>query len=321
NAGGRSDDRTYSMIMNFQGNWKPITGMNINLMYTPEFINNYTKSFTKTIETFYGDGRLAYVSPSLSKLTQGSTRTRDDNFRLLITYSKSFSDAHNLDVLGGFEQIERRTDWFNASRDNFELEDYPVLSSGSPANQLNNGSGSEFGLQSYFGRINYNYRQRYLFESNFRYDGSSRFAEGHRFGFFPSFSAGWVLSEEDFFDNLKDRIDLFKIRGSWGQLGNQDIGNYPFISSVDLNRNYIFNEVAVGGAGLTQLGNSIITWETAEMYNLGLDLSFLNAFSLSAEYYVRNTHDILLTLPIPGIIGLGAPFQNAGVVQNRGWDI
>src|SRR5690606_13343866 len=93
------------------------------------------------------------------------------------------------------------------------------------------------------------------------------------------------------------------------------------ISSVDLNRNYIFNEVAVGGAGLTQLGNSIITWETAEMYNLGLDLSFLNAFSLSADYDVRNTHDILLTLPIPGIIGLGAPFQNAGVVQHRGWDI
>ena len=320
NDGGRIDERGYSINANFQGNWKPITGLNINLMYAPEFYFNYRKQFTRTIETYYGNGDLAYIYPTLSRLEERSDRTRDDNLRVLATYSTSLDEKHNIDVVAGFEQIQNGNYWFNASRDNFQLEDYQQLASGGPENQLNNGNAAEVGLQSYFGRVNYNFRNRYLFESNFRYDGSSRFAKGYKFGFFPSFSAGWVLSEEGFFSNLKDKINLLKVRGSWGRLGNQDIGNYPFLSSVDLARNYIFNEVAVGGSALAEMGNSLITWETAEMYNLALDIEFLNGFSFSGEYYVRDTRDILLTLPISGVIGRGAPFQNAGVVQNKGWD-
>lgn len=321
NDGGRIDERDYSVNANLQGNWNPIEGLDINLMYAPEFYFNYRKQFTKTIKTYYGNGDLAYVYPTLSRLEERSDRLRDDNLRILTTYKTSFLDRHNFNIMAGFEQIENQNNWFTASRDNFQLQEYQVLNSGGPENQLNNGNASEVGLQSYFGRINYNYANKYLFESNFRYDGSSRFARGYKFGFFPSFSAGWVISEERFFEDVRNKINLIKLRGSWGQLGNQDIGNYPFLSAVDLSRNYILNEVAVGGAALSQMGNSLITWETAEMYNIALDLGLTSGFSFSGEYYVRNTRDILLTLPISGVIGRDSPFQNAGVVQNKGWDI
>src|SRR5690606_24612293 len=143
-----------------------------------------------------------------------------------------------------------------------------------------------------------------LLEANARVDGSSRFAEGYKYGFFPSFSAGWRISEEPF---IKDRsqswLGELKIRGSWGMLGNQNIGNYPFSFAVTMGQNYVFGgDIQALRRALINGSNPRITWETTEMVNFGIDEG-LGKFNVTADYYIKNTNDILLELPLPQIAG------------------
>ncbi len=322
NASGSNDERTYSAIINFQTDWKPIKGMNINLMYSPEYTSGTAKRFQRTYLTYYGNGDFAYQIPStVNNLRESSSRDVNHNFRALVNYDFNLRSNHAVKLLGGYEQIEALSEGFSARRENYLLQDYPVLNAGSLLNQQTTGAGAtEYGLVSYFGRVNYAFRDRYLFEANVRYDGSSRFADGKRFGVFPSFSAGWRISEESFMENI-NFLNNLKLRASWGTLGNQNIGNYPFASSVSLVQNYIFNDVAATGAAITQLGNRNISWESTTMFNVGVDARLWNKINFTAEYYVRNTSDILLTLPIPNSTGLDAPYQNAGKVRNVGYDI
>jgi TonB-linked SusC/RagA family outer membrane protein len=322
NASGRSDERSYSAIINIQGDWKPIKGMNLNLMFAPEINSGHDKVFRRSYQTYYGNGDLAYLNPATTNsLQQTSSVTKSNNIRALLTYNNKIATNHSYKLLAGFEQLDNYAESFNGRRIDFLLQDYPVLSAGSQINQTANGNGgSEYGLISYFGRVNYDYKEKYLLEANLRYDGSSRFVEGKRFGLFPSFSAGWRISEEPFMKKVM-WVDNLKLRGSWGQVGNQNIGNYPFASSVSLTENYIFNEVAAAGAAINALGNSNISWESTTMTNIGIDVAFLKKFTLTAEYYIRDTKDILLTLPIPYSTGLTAPYQNAGKVRNNGWDL
>jgi TonB-linked SusC/RagA family outer membrane protein len=319
NASGRRNNKIYQAIINLMGEWSPIDDLNISLMFAPDFSNAFLKQFTNKIDTYYGDGRLAYTNPVQNSLTQQGTNTRKNTFRALIDYSKSIKN-HSFKVLGGFEQFSYKQEAFQGRRENFSMETYHILSLGSEINQQATGSASENSLLSYFGRINYDYKQKYLLEANVRYDGSSRFAEGHKFGIFPSFSAGWRISEESFLKNNKT-INNLKLRASWGQLGNQSIGNYPYASLVDLTKNYILNETSVPGAALTDIGNPGVSWETTEMFNVGIDAAFFNKLFITADFYVKNTKDILLKLPIPLTVGLVAPYQNAGKVRNIGWEI
>src|SRR5699024_10754543 len=176
---------------------------------------------------------------------------------------------------------------------------------------------------SAFGRLNYEMMGRYLFEFNARYDGSSRFAEGHRYGFFPSFSLGWRIAEESFFN--VNWVDELKIRGSWGQLGNQDVPLYSYYSSINLGIPYHLGNASstqsTGGAA-TDLVNEELSWETTTVTNIGLDAAFLNnRLSVTVDLYERRTEDILLALSVPDMIGLNAPFRNAGIVENRGWEL
>jgi len=321
NSSGMNKERTYAAVVNLQGDWKPVTGMNINVMYSPEISNGHNRLFRKIYNTYYGNGNFAYQNPSTTNsLTQSSSLTRNSHFRTLVTYARNWGKNY-FDVLGGWEVIESFAESFSAKRENYLLQDYEVLNAGSEINQQTTGAGgSEYGLISYFGRLNYNFDDRYLLEANLRYDGSSRFAEGHKYGLFPSFSVGWRLTEEEF---MKDQtlLDNLKVRASWGVLGNQSIGNYPFSSTVNLGQSYIFNEIFAPGAAITALGNSAISWETTEMLNFGVDASLFRKLSLTAEYYIRNTRDILLTLPVPATVGLDAPYQNAGKVKNKGWEL
>ncbi|MGQ8335802.1 SusC/RagA family TonB-linked outer membrane protein [Sunxiuqinia sp. A32] len=319
NSSGKNNNQMYTTTINLQGEWQPISGMDINFMYAPEFYYGNLKEFTNTIDTYYGNGDLAYTAPNMSSLLQRSTRTKTDNIRALLNYEKNLSH-HNLKFLAGFEQIEYIYESFQGRREDFQLEEYQLLSLGSEINQKAEGSSHEYSLRSYFGRLNYNFDGKYLFEANLRYDGSSRFASGNKYGWFPSFSAGWRISEESFL-KADDSIDNLKLRISWGELGNQNIGEYPFSSSVDLTQGYILNNAAVPGAALTALGNTDISWETTEMLNVGVDFSFLTKFVVTADYYIKNTNDILLRLPIPATVGLTAPYQNAGKVRNTGWDV
>src|SRR5690606_1616965 len=191
----------------------------------------------------------------------------------------------------------------------------------STVNWTNSGTSTAWSLRSYFGRINYNYKSKYLLEANFRADGSSRFAVGNRYGYFPSVSAGWVISKEAFFNEV-DWVSNLKISASWGKLGNQNIGDtFPFASYLSLTGKYILNDIPVSSAVLTDLANSNISWETSASRNIGVDFDLFNKLSGSFDVYNRKTSGILLKLEIPAAIGLSAPYQNAGLVENKGWDL
>jgi TonB-linked SusC/RagA family outer membrane protein len=268
-----------------------------------------------------------YNNPSVIRQQWGPNRLwRDINdgqqttLRALLDYGHTFSGTHRVSGVLGYEQVRQTNEWFGADRQQFYNNELRQIDLGNAQFDNNWGGQNEWALRSGFGRFNYSFMGRYLFEANARYDGSSRFAEGRRFGFFPSFSAGWRISQEPFFS--VGWIDDLKLRGSWGQLGNQDIGLYRYYSTIQLNQPYYFGGTLHTGAAQTDLANDRISWETTTATDFGVDASFLsNRLTFTADYYVRRTEDILLDLPIPDIVGRTAATQNAGVVENRGWEL
>jgi TonB-linked SusC/RagA family outer membrane protein len=174
-------------------------------------------------------------------------------------------------------------------------------------------------MRSFFGRLNYEYAYKYLFEANLRADGSSRFAPDSRWGIFPSFSAGWRISEEAFW-NFHHTVDNLKLRTSWGQLGNNSIGNYDW-QDVYTAANYSFNGTVVKGLSASAIANNLISWETTDVFNLGIDVGLFRKLTLSLEYYNKFTHGILYRNPIPYVNGgLTAPMVNSAEVRNRGFE-
>ncbi|MEQ9290164.1 MAG: TonB-dependent receptor [Cyclobacteriaceae bacterium] len=318
--GGKSYDNTDDLVVNMKMDWQPFEGLNVGIQYAPNKSYRHYKSFRKHVNLFYPDGFVINPSPYKAQLTEQYTKTNSNNYKALVSYDKSIRD-HSLAFLLGWEAIDYKSEWIRGFRDQYPLENYEVLNVGSTANQTANGSAAEWALMSYFSRVNYNFKEKYLFEANVRIDGSSRFAEGYKYGLFPSFSAGWRISEEAFMSDVSSTwLYNLKLRASWGRLGNQSIGNYPFASGVSTGLDYVFgNDSPALGAGLLNAANPQISWETTEMVNVGLDAG-MGKFSITADYYIKNTYDILLRLPVPQIAGLSAPYQNAGKVRNKGWD-
>jgi TonB-linked SusC/RagA family outer membrane protein len=303
-----------------KADYKPVPGMQFSVMYAPQYNDDFESDFRRQYTYYNSIGDTPSVWPTTNNLTQINKRTLNNNFNAIGTYEKTFGD-HFVKGLVGYELITNDHRWFEAFRDKFPLQDYQQLGAGASDNMKNDGSANEWGLQSYFARVNYDYKGKYLLEANVRRDGSSRFAEGQKYGVFPAFSAGWRVSEESFFQGVRFITNL-KLKASWGQLGNQDIGDYPFASTIALGQDYLFGGNPTGGAAQTALANKLISWETTETTNFGVDLGMLqNRLMVSAEYYVRNTSDILLQFPIPLTIGLNAPYENAGSVRNTGWDL
>ena len=179
------------------------------------------------------------------------------------------------------------------------------------------GNSTDSAVQSVFGRINYDWKGRYLVEANARADGSSRFAPGHRWGFFPSFSAAWRISEEPWFQ--VPQLDNLKLRASWGKLGNNAVGDYATQLMYE-RRSYVFNGKTVPGAGVSAIVNDALVWESTAMTNVGIDLSaFKGRLNWTVDAFNKLTDDILIRAAIPGVFGhLEAPYTNAGKVRNRG---
>ena len=255
-----------------------------------------------------------------SKLTETQNNSKEISQRLYLNYSKTF-DKHLVEGMVGYEEIYNRFKQIGASRTDFFSNELRDLNAGNSANQTTNGFSEEWRLRSFFGRINYSFNDKYMLQANIRYDGSSRFGDGNRWGLFPSFSAGWRISEENF---MKDNgiINTLRLRASWGQLGNQRIGLYRYLNTYNLAQGYQFNETLVPGAAVTSAGNPDITWETSTMTNIGLDLGFMDdRLEVVAEYFRKYTDDILLNLPIPRTIGVSPPVQNAAAVSNNGWEL
>jgi TonB-linked SusC/RagA family outer membrane protein len=320
-AGGLNSTNGNTALINLQANYKPVKGLNVNLNYSPRFFSNFGSNNQRKIDYFNFDTKaLLFSNPNKVALTNSHNNVLTNYLKAQIDYSTTFKWL-DLNVLAGAEQTDNRSQSFNATRELSLFPDLVQLNAFPSLNQNMTGDATSWALQSYYGRVNLVASDRYLFELNARYDGSSRFApDFKRFGFFPSLSAGWVLSKEKFLSKI-NWLSLLKLRASWGSLGNQNIGDYPYISSLVLGQG-VFNGNIVSSAAQTVVANRKITWEATKLLNFGFDGSFFrNRLNVEFDYYVKNTDDILLSLPIPMIVGLGAGVQNAGSVQNKGWDL
>jgi TonB-dependent starch-binding outer membrane protein SusC len=243
------------------------------------------------------------------------------NINLLANYNKVIGD-HSLEVLAGItrEWYEEGNE-FVGTRD-FLTESIFVIDAGSSNPDLwsISGSASDWALQSVISRVNYSYMGKYLLEGSMRYDGSSRFAEDLRWGFFPSVSAGWIISQEDFLQ-YNDVLTYLKLRGSWGEVGNQNVGFYPFANRLAQGA-YYFNGLPQRTVSTAGAPNALLTWETKEAINLGLEGSiFDNLLEFNIDLFHEKTRDILLLLPLPTTYGQPEPVQNAGRVDNQGWEL
>ena len=237
-----------------------------------------------------------------------------------LEYNKTF-DEHALQVLLGKSAQAYDSKYLGAFRDEFPNNEIYEIDAGATVRATNTGGASRNTLSSYFGRLNYGFQDKYLLEANFRYDGSSRFPEDSRWGLFPSFSAGWRLSQEGFFQNAFPWVADFKIRGSWGELGNQSIANYPYQDLISLGLNYPFGEELAAGGAVTRIANKQVTWETTRMTNVGVDLAlFENRLNFSGEYFIKTTDNILYPVSVSALLGATPSESNAAKVENKGWD-
>jgi TonB-linked SusC/RagA family outer membrane protein len=224
--------------------------------------------------------------------------------------------------MAGYSQEQNKYSWQQGYRQNFPNNLLYTLNAGSATGMSATGSADEWALRSWFGRINYAFDNKYLLELNARYDGTSRFPASGRWGLFPSVSAGWKISEEPFVKENAPWIELLKIRGSWGKLGNQNIGNYPYQNIISLGQNYSFGGSLSSGAAVTTLANRAITWETTRIADVGFDMSILKGeLSMSVDYFDKYTSGILYSISVSSVLGLTPSAVNAGAVKNTGVDI
>ena len=236
----------------------------------------------------------------------------------MFTYKKSI-DAHQFDLLGGYIASKRTNSSFSSETKSFANESVKTIAGGSVVNYATSYE-SERSNESFIGRVNYAYDDKYLVTANFRADGSSVFGPNNQWGYFPSFSLGWRITEENFMkeDGFFDDI---KVRFGWGQVGNDRIAPYAWYGKVAPGYNYAINGNIVPGIAAETLENQDLKWETTDQTDIGIDLSFLdNRLNIILDYYIKNTEDLLLPMPTPTSTGFSSSIQNVGEIQNKGFE-
>lgn len=273
--------------------------------YRPLFFLNGAQNNTDKTSVFKQIDR--YFTWQWENTASYTRSIGDHNFSLLVgTSARKF----NYEDLYGFNAKVPLTD-----------PDNVYLNMAQDTVWVANGGATHSSLLSTFGRLTYDYQSRYSLTAIVRRDGSSKFGPNNRYGVFPSVGLSWIISEEGFFPNLGP-IDLVKIRTSYGINGNEEIGDYQFISTLDKSRGYIFGGGRIIGASPSYIENADIRWEQSEQFNVALDISgYDNRLTASVDYYIKTTKDLLEVIPIPGHVGNDPPFANVGSVQNKGVEI
>ena len=301
----------YEFLQDHSLKFKTNLGIDLNLYHNKAFNQNFGDD----------DGSGSDVDKGLGRQNRPSNldESRGESFTLTwnntLSYAKQF-ERHNINAVAGTEFISNYESSIGASRQRYDYtnDTFRYLDFGGTESDIwSSGSGSEWALMSVFASATYVYDNRYMITGNFRADASSRFASNHAWGFFPSVSAGWKMSEEKFLKNISWLSDL-KLRGSWGQLGNQEIDNYTFMTLLKKDGDkYV----------ISRYGNPDLKWETSEQWNVGVDLGILrNKLYLSADYFMKTTSDILLPISLPSYVGSVSPtIVNAGTVRNKGFEL
>ena len=340
-----ADGNPYGVMMTTNNNKSQNFTATANVYAEMEFIKNL--KFRTTLGVKYDSNNYRSFSPlyhfsiySYQDTRTGVSQSASDGLGITWTNTLSYNfklKEHNIDAMIGYEVYRTEGQSMygtNGSlRDGFDTWTYAYLSNGTATNQegglsVSGSPWDEERMVSYFGRVGWNWQEKYMATATLRCDGSARFAKGHRFGWFPSISAGWVVTNEKFMEPVTKVMDYFKIRASWGQVGNQNIGNYMYLAPMAFN-NYYYNfgttlgsDADQWGAVPTRIGNEDITWETSEQFDLGFDARFLNQrLNVNFDFYVKTTKDWLVQPPVLGTVGTGAPYINGGDVKNTGVEL
>ena len=330
NESGYSKERHKEMMAIFDVTYSPLKDWNIKGNIATYSHNTTTKNRVSTYYLYDEEGNIAKTENRVSSLKETNTYNFRTQLQFTTDYSFKIASDHNFKVLAGYSQEYYKSDGFWASRDNMPFDNVDVLNTGSSNKQNGSadGNGNEYAndvaVQSWFGRLNYDYQGKYLFEASLRADGSSRFAKNHRWGVFPSFSAGWNLHRESFMIETNNWLSELKIRASWGVLGDAEkVGYYPTAQILSYNpKIYAFNDKLVGGAYNNIAVNQNITWEESKYTNIGLDFGlFDQRIKLSADYFINMRDNILYRPPVPSEFGLNAPYSNLLKMKNQGMDI
>lgn len=309
-----------------------VEGLKLDASYNYDLSNQFQKVFNLPYYYYeYNVNTQEYdkkqgTGASTVELTDTYRRwvTRLYNFR--ITYDKTFNN-HHVAVMVGHEQQKNTFSWASAYRKNFVSPAIDQINAGSsdPEDKNNGGSASASAYNNYFGRINYDFESKYLFEFLFRYNGSQNFPKDKRYGFFPGVSAGWRLSEEEFFKKALPFVNNLKIRATYGEVGNDRVDPYQYLQSFSFGNNYVFGGSDVPGIYANTMPNKNITWEVSKKNDYGLEASLWNGLlGLDFTYFTEKRSDILAArnLSIPAILGFsGLPSENIGKVNNHGIEI
>ncbi|MCE6992805.1 TonB-dependent receptor [Dyadobacter sp. CY323] len=305
-----------------------VEGLSADGFYSVDKSFNFTKNFS-TPYTLYGYDQTssAYTpvvtggSAGAASLTQTQINITNITQNLRLSYLRQFG-KHNVNAFVAYEQNKLNNVTFGASRINFPTVSTPELSQGGAAATDKNNSGSSYNFtrKSFIGRFAYNFSEKYLAEIQARVDGSSVFPKGKQFGFFPSVSVGYRLSEEDWFKNSVSFIDDLKFRASYGSLGNDNVGQFQYYNNYSFNNQYVLgSNVITPGIDLTKLANPDITWEVAKKMDLGINAVFLKHFNLEFIYFQQKRSDILAArnASIPNTSGIVNPYGSAALVPDQ----
>ena len=305
--------------------------LNADFTYTIKNMNSHSSDFSVYGYNWSGVKPQWIVGQSNTDTWRDNMTRYDWAANAYLTYQKSWNDAHNLKVMAGINGENMSMDYFYALRPQLYNQDYEDLG-------LTYGPRTKWGISSdtddrssagYFGRINYDYKGIYLLELNGRYDGSSRFPNGDKWAFFPSFSMGWRFSQEAFWESLRDKVSNGKLRFSYGEIGNEDVGSsWPYISTIDVIDEKYVHWLDASGAKVNEFEmplwvSSSLTWERIKTIDVGLDLGILNDMvTLGFDWYQRTTSDMLAQgSALPPSVGADAPLDNSGKLRTRGWEL
>ena len=316
-------------------NYKPVDGLTLTASVSPTMSFTKKKTVDKAVPIYdaYDVNLLIdYVAGhEMNNLTEDRNDYNTFETQLLATYENRFNNAHSLNIMAGYEDYSYHYESENAAATNLTVGDFPYLNLATY--DIENGrvitvggAATENAYRSFFGRVMYNWKSRYYLQLNARGDASSRFHRKYRWGFFPSASIGWVVTEEKFMQNIPV-VDYLKFRASLGTLGNERIGDYPYQATIAFHDAIMFNSAgtqATNQMSGAQSGYAItdITWETTYTYDIGFDANLLgNRLSLAADYYYKETRDMLLEINIPSFVGYDNPSRNGGKMYTNGWEV
>ncbi|WDF70382.1 TonB-dependent receptor [Sphingobacterium oryzagri] len=325
--GGNNTFTSQEITANISTTLNLFNGFDLKGQYGLIKYNSKRTTLLKTIDYYSpDDNERIYQTNFPNRIEMDHYSGTYQTFIGTANYLRTIAEKHTIKGLLGYSLEENVGNDFSASRTHLPV-DLPSLAIGTE-NQLNTSGSGQNALMSFFGRVNYDFNNKYLLEGNFRRDGSSRFHPDVRWNWFGSFSAGWVFSEEQFFEDMKSFWNFGKIRFSYGTQGNDKVGrDHPFmaiLASAQVNSNNPIGNIGRVGFRQSFIPNELVTWESSEKLNVGLDLSFLsNRLNVTADYFVNSTNDILLNPPLPDVIGVGTgyPAQNSGSLENRGWEV